>query len=181
MKIYGLIIAKGDSKRLPNKNILNFNEKPMIQWNLDKCLKIFDKTYVSSENPEILRLAELLGAIPIKRPKRLCGDTPNIPVYQHAVKKMGKVDAIVAVQANSPTIETQLIKTAKYSLIKGSKEVKTCHKNGEHYGSIWGMTIDKLNNYNNPYVSLPESLITDESIDIHTKNDYSRARSQPQR
>ena len=113
MSICGLIIAKGNSRRFPNKNIADFKGKPMFQWNLEKCLKIFSRTYVSSDNKYILELSEELGAIPITRPQELCGETSNIKVYQHAITFMNGVDGIVAVQANSPTIKSKIIQNAK--------------------------------------------------------------------
>jgi CMP-N-acetylneuraminic acid synthetase len=35
-----LTIAKGNSKRLKNKNKLNYNGKPMFLWNIEKGLTI---------------------------------------------------------------------------------------------------------------------------------------------
>src|ERR1039457_6552775 len=97
-KTVALLLAKKDSGRLPKKNTLDFNGVPMFLVNLKKCLKIFDECYVSSDNQWILDTVETNGGIPILRGEELCGDTPNIPVYQHAVKHMKDVDSIVAVQ-----------------------------------------------------------------------------------
>ena len=58
----------------------------MFLVNTEKCLDIFDSVYVSSDSKEILKQAQEIGAIPILRSEDLCGDTPNIPVYQHALQ-----------------------------------------------------------------------------------------------
>lgn len=170
-----LILAKGESRRLPRKNKLDFNGKPMFLWNVEKCLKIFDKVYVSSDDPEILFQAWNAGAVGIERGPELCGETPNIPVYQHALKHMGDVDAIVAVQANSPTVEPHLIEMTKSLLDMGVQEVMTCHKDRSIYGSIWAMTKGRLENYGDPYDPQPDVLFLDPSIDIHNEDDLAKA------
>jgi CMP-N-acetylneuraminic acid synthetase len=175
MEIVGLMLVKKESKRLPNKNTLDYFGKPMFLWNLEKCLSIFDDVFVSSDSEEILKIAEENGAIPIKRGKKLCGDTPNIPVYRHAQKIMS-ADAFVAVQANSPEVPETLIRFTKDILQEGTfLEVMTCHKDFKLYGSIWGMTSDRLAKYGDPFKPTPEVLLLDPSVDIHTKKDYAKS------
>jgi CMP-N-acetylneuraminic acid synthetase len=181
----GLILAKGDSKRLRNKNLLDYKGQPMFVVNLKKCLSIFPRVYVSSDSDEILKIAEKNGAIPIKRPRNLCGDTPNIPVYKHAIKQMEGADNIVAVQANSPNILFKTILTVKELMEFGYHEVMTCHgvednedyheRGVKIYGSVWGVSAKRLDNYPDPYKPMPEILIVDKSVDIHDLQDYNES------
>lgn len=180
--IVALIIVKKNSSRLKNKNWRAFgNElsgtKPMFQWNLEKCLKIFEKVYVSSDYDFILEKARELGAVPIKRPKNLCGNTPSVKVFRHAVGKMSlKPDVIVSIQANSPTVDERLIKKAKKIMeTKDCSELMTCRRDSSIYGSIWAMTYSKLENYGDFGRQRPEMLLMDDSIDIHTKEDFNKA------
>jgi len=180
MRIYALLLAKKESRRLPGKNYMEFYGKPMFQWNLEKCLNIFPRVYVSSDYQPILDRAEELGAIPIKRPKELCEkDVPNIPVYKHAVEtNMNTLDAFVAVQVNSPTVSSSIIKLAYDCLRLGFNEVKTCHSNWSDYGSVWGMSVERLEEYwktKNFYHPYPDVKILDNSIDIHTYKDFQKA------
>lgn len=170
-----LILAKRDSNRLPGKNILSFHGKPMYMVNILKCLKIFDRVYVSSDSKLMLKEAEGKGAIGILRDKELCGDTPNIPVYKNAWEYIDNADGFIAVQANSPTINSEIIVKAKEYLENGGSEVMTKHKNGQIYGSVWGMTFDRLKDYGDPYKPTPDLLIEDQSVDIHTREDYELA------
>ena len=150
----------------------------MYQVNLEKCLKIFDRVYVSSDSQKIIDEAEKLGAFGILRDKELCGDVPNIPVYQNAWEYIDNADGFVAVQANSPTIDPKIIKEAKEYLENGGTEVMTCwNENPDNplYGSVWGMTFERLKNYGDPYKPNPDFLINDDSIDIHTLLDYNKA------
>lgn len=173
MSIVGLMLVKSDSSRLPNKNTLPVKGVPMFVVNLKKCLKIFDRVYVSSENLEILDTAMKLGAIPIKRPKNLCGDTPNITVYKHALREIPE-EKIVAVQANSPTIDIETIKSIKMIMAFGFNEVMTCHKDYSIYGSVWALTSERIRKYKDPYKPTPEVLVVDNSIDIHSLEDYNK-------
>ena len=157
----------------------------MFLWNLQKCLKVFDKVYVTSDDYGILKMSVLEGAEPIHRGKELCGDTPDIPVFQHAFSKMTDVDAIVAVHANNPGIEQNLITIIKKILEMGVPEVMTCYPmfrdNGYKSqgnpinGSIRGMTKERLESYGDPYSPNPEVLVVDSSLEIETIDDYKLA------
>jgi len=153
MKIIGLMLIKEKSERLKNKNWRYYKGKPMFQWNLEKCLLVFDEVYVSSDDEKILDKAEEMGAFGIKRPEDLL-EAPNIPCYQHVMKHTD-ADAFIAVQANSPELSVKRIKWAKDLLQIGHSEIKTCHKDKSDYGSIWGMTKERLDNYPDPYKASP--------------------------
>ena len=170
----GLLLVKQKSKRLPNKNLLPYKGEPMYMANVRKCLKIFDEVYVSSDSEEVLDNVEHIGAIGILRSNHLCGECPNIPVYHHAIGFMNPTDAIVAVQANSPTIEPEVILKVKEHIENGADEVMTCHPNGEIYGSVWGISMKKLKEYKDPRNPMPGILVVDNSIDIHTLEDYNK-------
>jgi CMP-N-acetylneuraminic acid synthetase len=181
------MLVKSQSKRLPQKNTREFNGRPMFLWNLGKMLKIFDEVYVSSDSYEILQLASLEGAKGIHRGKDLCGDTPDIPVFQHALKKMGEVDGIVAVHANNPNIEKNLIAMTKKIMDMGVQEVMTCYpmtKKTEYkkqgnpiYGSIRGISKERLLNYKDPFHPEPEVLLVDNSLEIETIDDFNLCQS----
>ncbi len=81
----------------------------------------------------------------------------------------------MAVQANSPLVDSQLILWAKALIEMGVEEVMTCHSNRSIYGSIWGLSYKRLMEYTDFYHPAPEALLVDNSIDIHTYNDYAMA------
>lgn len=173
-KSVGLLLCKKGSKRLPNKNVLPYNGEPMYMTNLKKCLKIFDEVYISSDDEEILDRAEELGAVGILRSQNLCGDCPNIPVYHHAIGFMNPTKSIVAVQVNSPNINVEIISKVKQHMEDGAHEVMTCHTDGSLYGSVWGISLKKLLAYQDPYHPIPQALVVDDSIDIHTAEEYTQ-------
>tara|TARA_Y100000310_G_C20570628_1_gene757819 strand:- start:237 stop:947 length:711 start_codon:yes stop_codon:yes gene_type:complete len=75
-KILGVIQARGGSKGIPKKNIVNVNGKPLISYTINEALKtkIFNQFVVSSDDNHILDVAEKFGSLPILRPEYLAGD-----------------------------------------------------------------------------------------------------------
>ena len=61
-RIIAVIPARSGSKRLPNKNIKNFNGYPLLYWSIiaAKKVKIIDKIYVSTNSLKIKKIAEKL-------------------------------------------------------------------------------------------------------------------------
>ena len=61
--ILAVIPARGGSKRLPNKNILDLAEKPLIAWSIEAGLnsKYIDTVVVSSDSDEILDISKNIG------------------------------------------------------------------------------------------------------------------------
>ena len=72
MKV-GIIIAKSFSKRVPNKNFMNFNGKPMIYWTIQAAKKsrVFDKIIIATDNNKIITKLKKYDLDFIKRPKEL--------------------------------------------------------------------------------------------------------------
>ena len=54
-RLLAIIPARGESKRLPRKNILNLAGKPLIAWTIEAALnsKYIDRIVVSTDNQEI--------------------------------------------------------------------------------------------------------------------------------
>ena len=76
-KVTAIILARGGSKGIPNKNILEFLGKPLVAWSViqAKLTKEIDDVYISSDSDDILNIAEWYGAVKIKRPDEISGDT----------------------------------------------------------------------------------------------------------
>lgn len=178
MNISAIIIAREGSKRLPHKNLLNLCGKPMFQWNLEKALTLFKEVCVSSDSSFILRKSAEMGAVAIKRPSKLALDNvPNIPVFLHALQYMSSPDMIVSIQSNSPTLSVDKIKTAlRIMEMETVQELTTVDKNLKVHGSVWALKRGRLENYGDPYEYKAEIFLFDDSIDIHTKEDFDAAK-----
>ena len=68
-----IIPARGGSKRLPRKNVLDLNGKPLIAYSIEAGLnsKYIDKVIVTSDDEEILIISKVYGANTIQRPDEL--------------------------------------------------------------------------------------------------------------
>ena len=71
-KVYSIILARGGSKGIKNKNLVKVNNKPLIFWTISQSLKSkkIDEVWVSSDNKKILLLSKKIGAKIIRRPKK---------------------------------------------------------------------------------------------------------------
>ena len=58
--IVAIIPARGGSKRIKNKNIINISGKPMIHHTIQilKKTKIFDKIIVTTDSPKIQNISK---------------------------------------------------------------------------------------------------------------------------
>lgn len=101
-----IIPARGGSKRLPRKNVLDLAGKPLIAWTIEAAekSKYIDKVVVTSDDNEILAISKKLGANIIKRPDDLASDTARtFDAIQHAINLTEKqYDFIILLQATSP-------------------------------------------------------------------------------
>lgn len=89
-KISSFIFARGGSRGLKNKNILNFAGKPLIAWTIELGLANprIGRVIVSTDSPEIADVACKYGAeVPFLRPPELATDTsPELHSWKHALK-----------------------------------------------------------------------------------------------
>ncbi len=120
-----IILARGNSKRIKNKNIKFFFGKPMINFpiNVAKKCNLFSKIHVSTESLKVKKIVKNLGHdIDFMRPKKLStNNTPIIKVLRYITEKYEesgqKFDEIWNLSACTPLL-------MKSDLIKASKKVK---------------------------------------------------------
>ena len=124
MKINSIIPARGGSKGLPKKNILELAGKPLIAWTIESSLKskYISKTIVSSDCDEILNISSKYGSEILKRPDELARDTtPTEPVVEHIlqnIKDLGNYSYLVLLQPTSPLRDEKDIDEAISKLIQ---------------------------------------------------------------
>lgn len=113
MKVLAIIPARGGSKGIPKKNLVNFRGKPLIEWSIKAALKSKNITdvIISSDSDEILNVANKYSkVIALKRPDNLATDfTRTEPVLLHALENLKQnYDCIILLQPTSP------LRTAKH-------------------------------------------------------------------
>ena len=110
-KVLGIIPARGQSKRLPRKNLCPLGGKPLLAWAIEAARQArrLDRLVVSSDDDEILAVARTYDPrLPLKRPLELAADdSPAIDYVRHALETLerdeaGRFDVVVILQATSP-------------------------------------------------------------------------------
>lgn len=104
-----IILARGGSKGIKNKNLKIINKKPLIYWSFLSCLKskMISETWISSDSNKILNYAKKNKINLIKRPKKFAKDNSSSEsAWLHAIKfienKGKKIDYVVGIQPTSP-------------------------------------------------------------------------------
>lgn len=84
-----IIIARGGSQRIPRKNLLPIEGKPLIWWQVRHALKckFIDKIYLSTDDAEIADVGSDAGAVIIQRPVWPNGYPGNVP-FCHAMETL---------------------------------------------------------------------------------------------
>lgn len=119
MEILSIIPARGGSKGIKRKNIKEILGKPLIAYTIEASLKskYITKTILSSEDDEILEVAEKYGAQTLKRPIELAQDeTKTVPVMLHVLEELDKAgynpDYTVLLQPTCPLRDENYIDSA---------------------------------------------------------------------
>lgn len=129
-RILAVIPARGGSKGIPGKNIIDLYGKPLIQYSIDAALnsKYIDDTIVSTDSAEIADVAKKCGAsVPFLRPAVFATDkAKTIDVLIHVVTELEKTgqkyDYLVLLQPTQPLRLSKHIDEAIEKLISSSKD-----------------------------------------------------------
>lgn len=102
MKIIGIIPARAESSRFPNKPLAKICGKPMIQWTYEhaKAASKINEVYVATDSEEIVEVVEAFGGKAIMT-------SPDHPtgterIYESAHKVLA--DAYVVINGDEPII-----------------------------------------------------------------------------
>jgi N-acylneuraminate cytidylyltransferase len=79
MKRVAIIPARGGSKRIPHKNVMDFEGRPLIAWTIAAAREsgLFQRVIVSTDDDEIARIARQHGAeVPFLRERYADDDSP---------------------------------------------------------------------------------------------------------
>ncbi len=143
--IVAYIPARGGSKRLPGKNIMDFHGHPLIAYSIRAGLEAesVDRVIVSTENEAIAEVARRYGAEVLMRPEELAGDhTPTGAVTKHVAESVmedgGTLEALVLLQPTNPLRPHGLVDeaVARYRLADAADSVFTVSRNEHKLGVL---------------------------------------------
>ena len=105
------VFARGGSKGLPRKNLLELGGKPLIAWSIESALSLSSirRVVVSTDDREIAEVSRSYGAeVPFIRPDYLAQDnSPEWDSWIHALEYIkaeeGRLpDSMISLPATSP-------------------------------------------------------------------------------
>jgi N-acylneuraminate cytidylyltransferase len=129
-KIIAIIPARIGSKRIKEKNLVNFNGKPLIKKTIDivKRCKYIDKVVVSTDSKKILKISSKFGVnTPFLRSAAFDDKSSVNQATLVAIKQSeeyyGKFDVVVQLMPNCPLRKLQTLNNSIKSFFK--KKIKS--------------------------------------------------------
>ncbi|VXC15439.1 N-Acetylneuraminate cytidylyltransferase [Flavobacterium sp. 9R] len=151
MKTIAIIPARGDSKRLPKKNVLPLGDLPLLVHSIRYALvnsEIIDAVYVSTDDVAIKEIAIANGAQVIDRPKNISGDLePTVSALRHVLESINEeVAYVILLQPTNPLRPLNLLKEAFDIFTKGNyNSLFTVTRNHQKFGKIIDNTFQPYN------------------------------------
>ena len=152
-----IIPARGGSKRLPGKNLMEIAGKPLITWTVEAAIGsgMFERIIVSTDSQDIAGTATEAGAeVPFLRPAEISADdTSSADVVRHLLisQEMNKNDRyshFVLLQPTSPLRKTENITEAIELLEKKNADAVISVCRTEH-SPLWSNTLPEDMNMQN--------------------------------
>ena len=188
-EIIAIIPARGGSKSIPKKNIINLGGYPLIAYTIiaARSSKYIDRVIVSTDSQEIAKIAKRYGAeVPFLRPKKFAGDnSPDIGYIWHMLNWLEKhekyvPDMVIHLRPTTPLRDYKIIDKAILEIIKDKKatSLRSAHvskntgykifKKKGHYIDFFGKEDFKKNEeyYNYCRQLLPKTYIPNGYVDI---------------
>lgn len=144
IEVIAIIPARGGSKGIPKKNIIDLAGRPLIAWSIEQARnsQLVDIIFVSTDDDKVADISRQYGAKIIKRPPKLATDfSSSEDVLIHAIdfienKRGITIDLIIFLQATSPLREKNDIDNAiRQFLSKKADSLLSCTKLEDYF--IW--------------------------------------------
>jgi CMP-N-acetylneuraminic acid synthetase len=134
--VLGLIPARGGSKSIPGKNLVDLGGRPLIAWTIESALNSsLSKVIVSTDSIEIATVCESLGAqVPFMRPEKIStDDSLSIDVVIHALDTLQEdFDSVMLLQPTSPFRSVSDINDAIHLLFEADSVISVEAVDGMH-------------------------------------------------
>lgn len=111
MEVLAVIPARGGSKGIPRKNVVELLGRPLLWWSVRAALdaETVTRTVLSTDDAEIAEIGASAGAeVPFLRPAELAGDEVlDLPVFLHVLQALAdaegyRPDLVVHLRPTSP-------------------------------------------------------------------------------
>lgn len=142
-KIVSVILARGGSKGIPQKNIVDINGQPLISYTIETSINSnVSKTWVSTDNDEIKSISLKYGAKVLDRPLKYATDiSKSEDALLHFANNVD-FDILVFIQPTSPLLKPKYINEG-IKMIDQYDSVFSVYK--EHWLPRWSKDIKPIN------------------------------------
>lgn len=143
MKTIALILARGGSKGIPNKNIQLLGGEPLISYSINAAkYSNVDEVWVSTDSSTIKTVSKKFGAKVIDRPSEYSLDkSPNEDALLHFADNI-EFDVLVSIQPTSPLICPKYINESLERIKEGYDSAFTAYK--EHWYPRWTLEVQPI-------------------------------------
>ena len=145
MKTISLILARGGSKGIKRKNLIDLKGKPLLSHVVEIAKKSnVDEVWVSTEDEEIASVALTYGASVIRRPLELAGDTSTSEEALIHFTENIDYDIMVFIQATSPMVTCEDINKG-IAMMKSGRYDSIFSVTEEHWIPRWTEDLQPVN------------------------------------
>ena len=145
MNIAAVILARGGSKEIPKKNIINLNNKPLLEYSITAALNAkVNEVWVSTDCIDIKKVAQKSGANVLDRPIDLSTDiSKSEDALLHFAQNVA-FDILVFIQPTSPLISFHDINTGLEMILNNHYDsIFSAYK--EHWLPRWNQQSQPIN------------------------------------
>ena len=149
-KTIAIIPARGNSKRLPGKNIKLLGEIPMLVHSIKYAqnFSFIDAIYVTTDDAAIKKVALQYGAKVIDRPAEISGDfEPTVSALKHVLESLTEeIENVILLQPTNPLRPENLLEEAfQIYLNSNSDSLFTVSRNHHKLGKIVNHKFEPFN------------------------------------
>lgn len=108
-KVIAIILARGGSKGIPDKNIIDIKGKPLLAYTIEVAQGVLDisEVWVSTDSEQIEEVAVEYGANVLRRPKEISGDkSQSEEALKHFAQEVD-FNTMVFIQPTSPLLQSK--------------------------------------------------------------------------
>ena len=181
MKKVSVILARGGSKGIPEKNIINLKGYPLIKYVIDASLQSnVHETWVSTDSKKIKLIAQSHGSQVVDRPSEFSTDISSSEDAILHFCTLVQFDVLVFIQPTSPLLLSQDIDKGLSLLFNPDSNydsIFSVYK--EHWIPRWSLDIKPYNwdILNRPRrQDVPEYLVENGAFYITTKKQLLKSR-----
>ena len=159
-KLTALVPMKGHSERIPNKNVKEFNGRPLFHWILTtlELTDVVDEIVVNTDSEQISKGASEHFDVTIhERPERIQGDEVSMNrIIKYDIEQTDS-DWYLQTHCTNPLLSPRTIEDA-YQKFRSSDSSESLFSVTPHHKFFWTKDRTPINHVNNERLTMTQKL-----------------------